>query len=140
MSGFEPRISGVGCDRSANCATTSFCFNVSSSLPPAGTEPALRSTATSFRARRSPACTGKTFSGIRTADASAKLARGKPTHFFTPIPCTYTCLRLDGMARNYFYLFFLPGYGRSRNLSCLDPLNSYHLYPRREKTIWSELE
>ena len=33
--------------------------------------------------------------------------------FLTPIPCTYTSLPLDGMARNY--LFYLPGYARARN-------------------------
>ena len=25
--------------------------------------------------------------------------------FFTPIPCTYTSLPLDGMARNYFFIY-----------------------------------
>ena len=25
-------------------------------------------------------------------------------YFFAPIPCTYTCSPLDGMARNYFFL------------------------------------
>ena len=34
--------------------------------------------------------------------------------FFTPIPCTYTNLPLDGMARNYI-IFYLPGYARSHN-------------------------
>ena len=58
--------------------------------------------------------------------------------FFTPIPCTYTSLLLDGMARNYY--FNLHGYARSCNLSCLDPFHSYLLYPRRRKNIWSELE
>ena len=46
--------------------------------------------------------------------------------------CTYTSLPLNGRARNYFYLFYLPGYERSSNLSCLDPLNSYP-YTRGEK-------
>ena len=27
--------------------------------------------------------------------------------FFTPIPCTYTCLPLDGMVRNYIITIFL---------------------------------
>ena len=28
--------------------------------------------------------------------------RQENKYFFTPIPCTYTSLQLDGMARNYF--------------------------------------
>ena len=37
--------------------------------------------------------------------------------FFTPIPCTYTSLPLDGMARNYIIIIiYLHGYARSRNL------------------------
>ena len=55
--------------------------------------------------------------------------------FFTPIPCSYTSLPLDGVARNYFF-FLLYGYARSCNWSCLDPFISYLLCPRR-KTIWS---
>ena len=58
--------------------------------------------------------------------------------FFTPIPCTYSSLPLDGMARNYY--FYLHGYARSRNLSCLDPFSSNLLIPKEKKNIWSELE
>ena len=62
------------------------------------------------------------------------------TCFFTPIPCTYTSLPLNGMARNYYYflstwickmiqfvasgsIFFLPPYTWGE-----------------KKNIWSELE
>ena len=59
--------------------------------------------------------------------------------FFTPIPCTFTSLLLDGMARNYYFLstwickitqfvvsgstLFLPPFTRGE-----------------KKNIWSELE
>ena len=56
--------------------------------------------------------------------------------FFTPIPCTYTSLLLDGLARNYIILFFI----------CMDMQDHaiYHtwihfiptsLYLRREKHL-----
>ena len=49
--------------------------------------------------------------------------------FFTPIPCTYTSLPLDG-------IFFLHGYARACNSSCLGPFNSYLLIPEeRRKTF-----
>ena len=57
----------------------------------------------------------------------------------TPIPCTYTCSPLDGMARNYFY-YYLHGYARSCNFLCLDPFCSYLLIPEEKENIWSELE
>ena len=59
---------------------------------------------------------------------------------FTPIPCTYTSLPLDSMAKNYFY--FLHGYARSCNLSCLDPFYSYHLIPEERKNllVWAGIE
>ena len=45
------------------------------------------------------------------------------------------------MARNHnYYYFYLHGYGRSCNLSCLDPFYSYHLIPEGSKNISSELE
>ena len=51
--------------------------------------------------------------------------------FFTPIPCSYTCLSLDGMAKNCLS-FNLHGYARSCNLSCLVPfIFSYLLCLRR---------
>ena len=56
--------------------------------------------------------------------------------FFTPIPCTYTSLPLDGMARNYYLFIFLHGYAKACNSSCLDPFNSYLLIPEeRRKTF-----
>ena len=59
--------------------------------------------------------------------------------FFTPIPCTYTSLPLDGMARNYYYYYFyIHGYARSRNLSYLDPFNSYLLLPEERKNHFGQ--
>ena len=56
--------------------------------------------------------------------------------FLAPIPCTYTSLPLDGMARNYH--FYLRGYARACHLLCQDPFLSYRLIPER-KTIWTTL-
>ena len=56
----------------------------------------------------------------------------RQSFYFTPIYCTYFSLPLNGRARNYYCLFYLPGYERSCNLSCLDPLNSYP-YTQGEK-------
>ena len=62
-----------------------------------------------------------------------------PPDFFSPIPCTYTSLPLDGMARNYYYYYyFLHGYARACDSSCLDPFNSY--LRGEKKNIWTELE
>ena len=51
--------------------------------------------------------------------------------FFTPIPCTYFSLPLDGMAKNFFY--FLHVNARSCNLSCLKPFYSYLLISKERK-------
>ena len=37
-------------------------------------------------------------------------------------------------------IFYLHGYARSCNLSCLDPFYSYLLIPEEKKNIWSELK
>ena len=60
--------------------------------------------------------------------------------FLLPYLACYTTSPLDGMARNYYYYFYLHGYARSRNLSCLDQFNTYLLIPEERKNIWSELE
>ena len=59
---------------------------------------------------------------------------------FFPIPCTYTSLPLDGMAKIYFY--FLHGYARSCNLSCLGPFFSHLLIPEERKNhlVWAEIQ
>ena len=57
--------------------------------------------------------------------------------FFTPIPCTYTSLPLDGMARNFFFYMDTQDHAIYHVWIHFIPTS---LYPRREKTIWSELE
>ena len=59
---------------------------------------------------------------------------------FTPTPCTYITLPLDGRAKNHIIIFYLHGYARSRNLSCLDPFLFLPPIPEGRKNIWSELE
>ena len=56
-----------------------------------------------------------------------------------PIPCSHTSLPIDGAARNCLP-FYLQGYARSCNLSCLDPFIFLPPMPEeRRKIIWSEL-
>ena len=54
--------------------------------------------------------------------------------FFSPIPCTYTSLPQDGMAKNYYIIFYMD------TSSCLDPFYPYLLIPEVRKKHWSELE
>ena len=59
-------------------------------------------------------------------------------HFFTPIPCTYISSPLDGMAKNYF-IFYRDTQDHAIYHVWIHFIPTT-LYPRREKTIRSELE
>ena len=65
------------------------------------------------------------------------LCRGR-YDFFSPIPCTYASLPLDGMARNDF--FYLHLYARITQFIVSGSIFSYRLISEEEKNIWSELE
>ena len=60
--------------------------------------------------------------------------------FFTPIPCTYTSLPLDGMARNYYFLStWICRICRITRFIMSGSIFSYLLIPEeRRKNIWSE--
>ena len=64
----------------------------------------------------------------------------RPMFFLTPIPRSYTSLPVDGVARNIS--FFLSTWIRKimQFIMFGSIYFSYLLCPRREKTIWSELE
>ena len=61
--------------------------------------------------------------------------------FLTRMPRSYTSLQLDGVARN-FHSCYLHRYGRSRNLSCLDPFIFPSFYAREEKNhlVWAGIK
>ena len=60
--------------------------------------------------------------------------------FFTPIPHSYTSLPLDGVARNVFLLFIDMDTQNYAIYSVWIHYFPFLLFPRREKTIWPELE
>ena len=71
----------------------------------------------------------------------------KPTWkdiFFTPIPCTYTSSPLDGMARNYIYIFFISMDTQDHAIYRVwIHFVSTSLYPRRRKTFglsWNQTQ
>ena len=59
-------------------------------------------------------------------------------YFFTPIPCTYTSLPLDGMAKNYYCFFYMDTQDHVIYHAWIHFIPT-SLYPRRERTIWYEL-
>ena len=67
-----------------------------------------------------------------------QLSLGLPTSFFfTPIPRTFTSSPLDGMAKNQFFYMDTQDHAIYHVWIHFIPTS---LYPRREKTIWSELQ
>ena len=67
------------------------------------------------------------------------LGTGFQRFFFSPIPCTHTSLPLDGMARNCYYFIYMDTQDHAIYHVWIHFIPTC-LYPRREKTIWSELE
>ena len=61
---------------------------------------------------------------------------------FTCIPCSYTRLPLDGVARNYIFLYFIYLDMQESNLWCLDPLipTSYAWGEKKNHSVWAGIE